>query len=293
MDDIHTLRKPPSRIPLLSPLLHFVSMTVVVHLRRSFGFDYLGEKRWFLIPAWAFSLFFFMAWNSRRIWQISPPFWIFGLATVAAYLFHLLTAFLREPTRDREDSTFSGRSYFLGVCRRLETPEWPAERLCHVCLEPALVFLLAVVVRLFFRDSLLSAWLVFAAGCLFTAEFFNYWFGEVRKPIVIDEAKKKAEEEAARAAALAAQNQDAVKPTRNEEDVPQRNARPVDEELEDDKFARVLEMEPPYSLELADAQYRALIARDHSDKNQMSPESHERSLQLNEAREYFRERLRR
>jgi hypothetical protein len=290
MDDIHTLRKPASRIPILSPFLHFVSMTVVVHLRRSFGFDYLGEKRWFIIPSWAFVLFFIMAWNTPLLWQLSPPFWCFGLATVIVYLFHLLVAFRREPTASREHSKFSGRPHFLGLCRKLATDSWPAERLCLLVIEPAVVFVVALIVRLFFSDALLSLWLAFAAACLFLAEFYNYWFVEVRAPNIGDEVQDKAREDTERLGAKEQQTE--VKKTRTDEAAPRRNARPVEEELKDDKFGAVLGMRRPYKLEAAEARFKALMLTDHSDKHQMSAESHERSIELNEAIEYFRKNLR-
>jgi hypothetical protein len=289
MDDIHTLKKPASRIPILSPFLHFVSMTVVVHLRRSFGFDYLGEKRWFLLFSWAFLMFFFMAWNTHMLWAISPPLWTFGALTVAAYCFHLVAAFLRESTGKRERSKFSGKSHFLPLCKAIETAEYPAERLCHVYLEPALVAAFAILCRLILGDILLSGWLLIAAAGLFTAEFFNHWFTEVRGPAHGDEMEDKMKDDSERREKKG--QSETLKPTRQEESVPRRNARPVDEELEEDRHARALGMERPYRLDNVEARFKALIKTDHGDKNANCPEADARTRELIEARNFFRRSL--
>lgn len=290
MDDVHTLKKPTSRIPVLSPVLHFVSMTVVVHLRHSFGFDYLGEKRWFVIPVWAFCSLFVIAWNTPLLWEISPPLWWFGVATVAAYLFHLLTAFIREPSKARERSKFSGKSHFSPICRAIETENTPAERLSSLYLEPALVVAIAVLCRLILGDTLLPLWLLFAGLCLFAAEFFNYWFNEVRGPTVADELKDKLDAQSQKDSRNG--KSDTLKPTREEESVPRRNVRPVDEELEAKHYAKVLDMELPVRLEEVEVRFKALIKNEHGDRNAGSPEADRRSRELLEARDFFRRTLR-
>jgi hypothetical protein len=92
-----------------------------------------------------------------------------------------------------------------------------------------LVVASGILCRLILGDILISAWLVFAGVCLLTAEFFNYWFGEVRAPAVAKELKEKLENQSPQGSNG---QDDTLKTSRQEETVPQRNVRPVDEELE-------------------------------------------------------------
>src|SRR5690606_22769981 len=65
------------RIPLLSTLLHCVSMTVVVFLRSGFGFAYFRPRSVFLAGIWAFALFTVYAWNEPAVWQWSASLCVF------------------------------------------------------------------------------------------------------------------------------------------------------------------------------------------------------------------------
>lgn len=56
------------------------------------------------------------------------------------------------------------------------------------------------------------------------------------------------------------------------------------------RFAELLRLSPPYSLEMAEEHYRALIKDKHPDTQGETAESTSRTVKLNAAIEFFRQR---
>ena len=277
-----------ARIPLISALLHCVSMSVLVYLRSSFGFVYLRSKSVFFAFSWALLLFTIYAWNEPGIWREYKFVCFFGVGSVALYWLHLTVSFVRELYRTGEHDRFSGKSHPFRLMRwwgRVETPR--AEMIQHLWIEPGAVLLSALVIRWIVGDAHLSLWLLFAAGCLWLKEALNYWH-QLRQ-------QKRQED-------IFADTEDSVADTSPntpnfEPPVAARKARvqrqrSSGEDLTTERqFAELLRLFPPYSLEIAEEHYRALIKDEHPDTQGDTAASTPRTAELNAALKYFRRRL--
>ena len=285
--------EPPSgqpRIPFLSAAVHCVAMTAIVYLRSSFGFAYLRPKSVFFAFTWAFVLFTIFAWMEPTIWRQYRAVCIFGAGAAALYWVHLLTAFLRELYHRGEHDHHSGTSHALRMLQRHGRPQ-PRffEMNLHLWAEPAAVLFLGFFLRLAFAERRLSTWLVLAAGCLWFKEAFNYWF-ELRQRkrqkdtfTDVDDGTPPPN----------TRNDDTDKPksTRTGKKKYPRNVSGAEDSAQERRYAELLRLLPPYSLEQAEENYRALIKLNHPDANSDSPESTTRAAELNEAIQYFRKRL--
>ena len=277
------------RIPVISPLLHCVSMTALVYLRSSFGFVYLRPKSVFFAFSWAFALFTVYAWNEPEIWQQYRAVCLFGIAAISLYCSHLLIAFVRELYHRGEHDHYSGRSHpirFMRWTGRVANPH--VEMNVHLWAEPLAILAAALTLRFVLGERHLSTWLVFAALCLWFKEAFNYWHHlrqKKRQGDIFDDAGDTVEPPSANPI-----QQEPPKASRKARVKRQRN---VDQDLDQEqRFAELLRLLPPYTLATAEEHYRALIKTDHPDANEGTPESTTRSGELNEAIEFFRERLR-
>jgi hypothetical protein len=164
------------RIPVVSALLHCVSMTALVYLRSSFGFVYLSPKSVFFAFSWAFALFTVYAWIEPQVWTEYRAACLFGIGATALYWLHLLIAFIRELYHRGEHDQYSGTSHAVRLMRQTErTPNSPFEMNMHLWAEPSVVLIGALALRFVFGERHLSAWLVFTALCLWCKEAFNYW----------------------------------------------------------------------------------------------------------------------
>ena len=277
-----------ARIPLISALLHCISMSVLVYLRSSFGFVYLRSKSVFFAFSWALLLFTIYAWNEPQVWQEYRFVCFFGIGSVALYWLHLTISFVRELHRKGEHDRFSGKSHpfrLMRLCGRVETPR--AEMIQHLWIEPGAVLLSAIVIRWIAGDARLSLWLLSAAGCLWLKEALNYWH-QLRQ-------QKRQED-------IFADTEDSVADTSPntpnfEPPVAARKARvkrqrSSGEDLATERrFAELLRLFPPYSLEMAEEHYRVLIKDEHPDTQGETAESTSRTVELNAAVEYFRQSL--
>ncbi len=189
------------RIPVISAVLHCVSMTALVFLRSSFGFAYLSPKSVFFAFSWAFALFTIYASNEPPVWREFRAVCLFGMAAVTLYWLHLLGAFLRELYRKGEHDHYSGRSHPLHVIGRAgRGPGSFLEMNLHLWGEPAAVFMAALALRFVIGESHLSIWLFFVAVCLWFKEAFNYWHHlrqQKRQADIFEDAGDTVEPEAA------------------------------------------------------------------------------------------------
>ncbi len=284
---------PPSgtepRIPVISAALHCVAMTVLVYLRSSFGFAYLSPKSVFFAFSWAFVLFTVYAWNEPAIWASYRFVCLFGIGAVLLYWLHLLSAFLRELYGKGEHDHYSGRSHPLRVMRKSgRVPDPRFEMNLHLWGEPGAVFVVAIALRLVGGESHLSAWLLFVALCLWFKEAFNYWHRlrqRKRQGDIFDDTEDSVEPPSG----TGRNSPEAPKATRKARVKRERSSGGAERER---RAAELLRLLPPYSLEKAEENYRAIVRMDHPDANDGSDESTERTAELNEAIGYFREKFR-
>jgi hypothetical protein len=290
MKDIHSERSSPGRIPILSPTVHCVAMTALVYLRSSFGFVFLRPKSVFFAFTWAFVLFDIVAWNEPGLWHQYRAVCIFGTGAAFLYWLHLSIAVSRELYRAGEHDLYSGTSHLRRLMPRGEQGSAAPERNLHLWGEPATVLVLAGTLRFAFAEHHLSTWLVFTAACMVCKEGMNYWF-TVRRDKIKDDMIHDAKEQGD----TLPDNQlsaDAPKATRKEPVRRKRNAPSAEEAARERKFAELLRLRAPFNLEKAEENYRTLIRLEHPDVNQGSAGSDARAAELNEAIDFFRDRLR-
>lgn len=165
------------RIPFVSAALHYVSMTVIVFLRHSFGYAYLRPKIVFFAFTWAFALFTIFAWKEKTVWASSWTLCLFGSMATALYWTHLGIAYVRELRGIGQHDNDSGTplGYLLRTTRSQEAnPE--ALLKWKMLVEPAAILGIALVLYLGFAERQLSRWLIVASAALATKEYLNFWF---------------------------------------------------------------------------------------------------------------------
>ena len=281
--------EPPSgqaRIPVISPVLHCVSMTVLVYLRSTFGFAYLRPKSVFLAFSFSFILFSIYAWMEAGAWPHYRTLCVFGLGSITLYLLHLLFAFSRELYRRGEHDQYSGRSHLARIIRRGQGTLPSFEMHLHLWAEPGAVLITGLLFRYPFGERHLSTWLLLAGVCLSIKEALNYWHNlrqKKRQGDIFDDAEQGVDPPTPNAPVV-----EPPKATRTARKHRPRN--PDGESIQEQRFAELLRLLPPYTLVTAEEHYRALIKTDHPDANGGTPGSTTRSTELNEAIEFFRER---
>lgn len=279
-----------SRIPVISAVLHCVSMPALVYLRSSFGYAYLGPKSVFFAFSWAFILFAIYAWNEPEIWRSYRAVWGFGVGAVALYWIHLFSAFGREFGQDSEHDTFSGRSHplRLGALTRKGSAS-NLEATLHLWVEPAAILITAGALRLAAGEHRLSQWLVITAGCLWAKEIFNYWHRlrsrKRQRDIFVDA------DDGMEPPGTGGPEVEMPKGTRKEKVKRPRNSTAPEREVEEQRAAELLRLLPPYSLETAEANYHTLIKMEHPDAQEGGVDSTSRASDLNGAIAYFRTKL--
>lgn len=281
-------KPPPLRIPILSAVLHCVSMTVIVFFRSSFGYAYLSPKSVFFAFSWAFTLFCIYAWHAPGAW---PRYWLLclsGLAAIILYVTHLITAFSRELYRTGAHDHDSGTPHALRLLRRAGKAASPAfRRNWHLWVEPGVVLLASLVLRYGVGERPLSLWLFMAAPCLWLKEALNAWYF-VRHRKLHEDSREDAEdlfEDAAPPPATV----EAPKPVAKEKVRRARVGGPsAADELAEHRFAQVLRLMPPYTLEDAERHYRQLVKEHHPDVSSDGKTSETTAAELNEAIAWFR-----
>lgn len=291
MKDRQVEQSPPQmRVPIVSAVLHCVSMTVIVFLRSSFGFVYLRPKSVFFAFSWAFVLFFIYAWNEKHIWAEYSVMSLYGLAAVTLYFVHLLTAFFRELYRGGAHDNDSGTPHTIRALRIFGKPITPLfEKNWHIWAEPVFVLLSGLMLRFIFGEKHLSTWLMAVAPCLSFKEALNYWFQirqKKRHRDSRDDAEDIFDDEPSAPTVEAPKPVGKVKVKRA-----RASGNSADDEIKQRQFAQVLRLMPPYTLEDAEQNYRKLIKEFHPDSNQSEPANTPLAAELNDAIEFFRQRL--
>lgn len=287
MNDIHTERSAPGRIPVLSPTIHCIAVTALVFLRSGFGFVFLRPKSVFFGVSWAFILFAIFAWNEPYWWREYRAVCVFGIAAIGLYWLHLGIAIARDIRETGAHDHYPGNSHALALTNLLGIPDQQAIRHLRIWIEPVLVVMISATLRVVFGERHLSVWLAFVALCIFCTEFMNYWYGEVRRRKINKDMAADAESQGeslsdtGKAATL-------PKATRQEPVKLKRNTSFAEEAAKLERFAKLLRLRPPYTLEKAEENYKALVQLEHPDN---SPESNAATAELNEAIAFVRDRL--
>lgn len=164
------------RIPVVSAVLHCLSMPVIVYLRSGFGYAFLRPKSIFLAFSWALVLFTLYSWLEPGMWRSNAALCLFGLGAVFLYCHHLIRAFSSELRGNASHDHHSGNPHLLRILRRPEhqSPE-QFRSLCAIWAEPALVLLAALAARWLLGAANLSAWLLLCAISLWLKESLNFW----------------------------------------------------------------------------------------------------------------------
>lgn len=278
------------RIPFVSAALHCVAMTVIVFFRFSFGYVYLRPKSVFFAFSWAFVLFCIVAWNEAALWPDYRSICVFGAVAMILYWLHLFIAVSAQWREKGPHDRYSGTSI---IVRFLKTAGVPVtailERRVHLWVEPGTTLAVAAFFWIATPAQRLASWLFFVAVCFWCKEALNRWF-EIRqtkrqKDIFDDAADTP---DAPTTTVLA---KESPKPTRKEGVKQPRNKASAEITAKERRFADLLRLRHPYSLEKAEENYLTLIKLEHPDASEQTPESNARAVELNEAIEFFRQRL--
>lgn len=268
-----TASLPSGRIPVISPVLHCLSMPVLVFLRRKFGYAYLSPKSIFFASIFANCLFSYMVWNDPALKPGYLALAAFGLSASVLYLFHVFACIGDEVGRGSEHDQFSGSSRMLAIFpseRRGKLEGW-----VHGAVEPVFTMLLGA----FFWADILGKFIIVSGLALGCKELIRYWLalrGEKRVSDSMNDAKDISKINPSAAAPLL--------PTsgRTEQELYTRH---YDKDLDDEaRYAEILRMLPPYTVADAETNASRLISIVDPDTSG----SKEQTRRINEALEYFR-----
>jgi hypothetical protein len=175
------------------------------------------------------------------------------------------------------------------------------EYLTHVFLEPGLLLALGITAKIML-PSMLGSWLILTAVALVLKELLNHWY-HIRK--IKEQDDKIGDAEDQMTDSLFANESLTPQPTKPKsrststgrvprQQVPRRHRSSSSEE--DEKFAAILEMDPPYTLEKARSQYHTLSKRYHIDTAENADEAvleenEERLFQIQDAYTHFKRRF--
>ncbi len=162
---------------------------------------------------------------------------------------------------------------YCGCCgfsdkMRFETP-------VHLWIEPGLVFVVAILLRLLSGEERLSHWLAVVGVCLWFKEFLNYWY-RLRHEKKQADIFKDAEEEIGGSPAMS-QTGAPTGAGRKPREHRARSAESTQESEEERRHAERLRLTPPYSLQDAEQNFKMLIKNCHPDNNEQSIESNQQN----------------
>lgn len=282
-----------ARVPVLSPVIHWMALPVILFLRSGFGFSFLGSKAVFLSCILPVTLFFVYARTEPGAWGKWWAISSFGIAAAILYVTHLSIALVREQKRTGKHDHDAGTPHLLRLLGD-ENQHLPRLDLAvHLWFEPALVLLAALLLRVMFDERPLSAWLIFVAPVLWLKSFINWWYGvrsEKKHADIMDDAGDKMSQAGGAGKAPLPKAAGRKERERKPRATSASHATPADLERER-RFAEVLRLMPPYDLAQAESHYRALIKTCHPDQNENASTGNAGAADLNAAIEYFRSSL--
>ncbi len=272
-------------IPLLSPLLHHLAMPVIVFWRYHFGFSYLGRKRIFLASIWACMLLTYIVWNTPDLKDKYGSLAVFFCMSSALYLFHLVSSFRGELSKSGKHDQYSGdshlsRLWIVFLARK--------KHLIHCAVEPIFTCIIGIILTQTKASQALGKFLIFVAVCLLVKESLNAWLTLRRGKRHSDLTSDITEEYPEANSEVPPIGTTTRRPkTKRQRDVSEL----LTIDPEEWKHAQTLRLMPPYTLAAALENYRILIKQAHPDLHSGNTDATAHTQNLNEAMEYFRQRL--
>lgn len=273
---------PAHEIPIISQLLHFASMPVIVFWRSGFGYSYLRPKSVFLASCFACFVASYIVHNDAILADRFGAVSKFLVLSSTLYLLHLLRSLWLESRAKAKHDQYSGTSYLTSI---LSASGVDAKRIgmTQTIAEPILTLLVGFVIQKNFSQNLGS--LLFWIGwAFFLKELIRSWLTLRRRKRQSDNIED-AEETAP---SIPDEKHPATsnrKPRRNR----QRTALPENSSVETQRrYAEILRLLPPYTVEDAEKNFRTLIKEVHPDTHGGSDETSQRTRDLTEALDYFR-----
>ncbi|MEM7146338.1 MAG: J domain-containing protein [Verrucomicrobiota bacterium] len=273
------------RIPVVTPTLHLLSMTVVVFLRRNFGYDYLRPFTNFITLTWLVFLFSAIAWSSRdetTWWQYSRSLCIFLGASLVLYYLHWFIAYLQDLAKKGPHGHYVGSTWLFGDKSDSELSDSPGP---EYYIEPLVVFLPGAFLYSYSAETvLLGVWLMVAATALSVKEYLNHW-----NHLQVIKSNRDALKEAD--GNIGKSNTETEPPLRsttpqNSKPNPKSSKKLSKQRLH---YACLLNLEPPYTAEKANKSYLRLVKEIHPDSSKkIKMEDHPKLSELREALEFFR-----
>jgi hypothetical protein len=270
-------------VPLLSPVLHWLAMPALVYLRSGFGYSFLRPKLIFIVSAYGSALFTIYAYLGKGAWE---RYWAVACYVAGAsslYLFHFIYCVLREARSKAEHDAYAGTSHLFRIpsFAKSSNNEGLITKL-YLWGEPLLVLFVATTLRVMLNEQRLSIWLLLVVGAMWGKALINYWYGirsAKRREDIMEDAQEGMPEQSG--------YQDTPLPSAGgrkpkSQRPPNVAAVPSAKEL---RYAEILRLMPPYDLEQAEKNYRALS---ETHQPHSGTATTEKSAQLIEALEYFR-----
>lgn len=273
---------PAHEIPIISQLLHFVSMPVIVFWRAGFGYSYLRPKSVFLASSFACFVAAYIVHNEASLAARFGAVSKFLAISSALYLLHLIRSLWLESRFEAKHDQYSGTSHLVRV---FSTSGDDAKRIgmFKTIVEPIITLVIGLVIQKTFSHNLGS--LLFWIGlAFFLKELIRSWLTLRRRKRQSDNIED-AEENAPSISDDKRPATSNRKPRRNR----QRTALPENSLVETQRrYAEILRLLPPYTIENAEKNFRMLIKEVHPDTHGSSDEATRRTRDLTEALDYFR-----
>lgn len=269
------------QIPVISPVLHCLSMPVIVFLRTSFGYSYLRPKSVLIALSVACLASAYIVNNEPRL---LPDYgWLtrfLGLASIL-YLLHLMICAGMDLASKGEHDQYSGTPHVLRLLPHAKRTNG-AHLIAKLFIEPTTVVISGIAIRSLL-DTRLGSLIVYLGVALFLKELIGAWL-TLRQQKRIDDLLDDAQDKAPRPP----EPKFAGSTRKKKKSRPRVHAEPSSLETAESRHAEVLRLMPPYTLEAAEANFRILIKEAHPDTGGDPTEAEIRTRELTEALEYFR-----
>lgn len=275
---------------IISPVLHWLAMPAIVFLRSGFGYAFLRPRVIFLVSVYVSALFAVYAWLEQGAWAKYWALVLYSLGASILYLLQLSFTVGRETRGTGKHDAYGGTSHLLRVpgLDHLRANGGFVMAL-QLWMEPFFILIVATALRAFVGETRLSMWLLIVAVAMWFKAFINFWYGrrsEKKHSDIIEDAEERMPGTGGQRE-VPLPNAAGRKPRTKRQ--PQSGAEAMSPE--EIRHAEVLRLMPPFTLEQAEQNYRALIKTCHPDPNNPSAENTRKTAELNEAIAYLREKL--
>lgn len=287
-DKQQRLKSPVSQIPIIGPVLHVLSLTIVVFLRKRFGYSYLQPVSIFALLALALLISTGFAWTSQQenqVWEKYKFFCFAGFTIIIFFFGRLIGCWFRQLRGSEEHEHYSGTSLFGDF------------QLVKTCLEPILVFAAGAYLYIHRQEHegfAVGLWLMCAATALSIKEYWNGWYDSRQKTL---RAMQLSDSEELATETKSATNHSAPPTRTTTKERPRAVAtksKPAkfDKKLRN-KYSKLLGFEAPFTFENARRAYRKKVRAAHPDSSALSddemPDDAPEFTELKKALEFFKQ----